>query len=116
MLFALSIGLAGAGVALAAYLQHPKFGALPAGERLVRIERSPHFIDGEFQNLVATPMFADDRSFLSVLVSNLVADKPARVTPAARVPTVKTDLKALDVAEDTVIWLGHSTYFVQIGG
>lgn len=116
MVFALSVLLASAGVVLAAYLQHPKFGALPEGERLSRIERSAHFREGEFRNLVPTPMFADDRSFLSVLVSNLVASKPKRVTPDVRVPTVKTDLKALDLAEDMVIWLGHSTYFVQIGG
>jgi L-ascorbate metabolism protein UlaG (beta-lactamase superfamily) len=33
----------------------------------------------------------------------------------AAVPAVKTDLKALDPAQDLVVWLGHSSYFVQLG-
>lgn len=98
-----------------AYLQHPKFGKLPEGDRLARIERSPHFKDGEFRNQVATPMFADDRGFLSVLVGNLLT-RAERLQPDAPLPSVKTDLKALDDGGDTVVWLGHSTYFVQIGG
>jgi L-ascorbate metabolism protein UlaG (beta-lactamase superfamily) len=36
--------------------------------------------------------------------------------PVAAVPAVKTDLKALDPAQDLVVWLGHSSYFVQLGG
>lgn len=59
--------------------------------------------------------FADDRSFVSVLVSNLLS-RPQRLQPNAPLPSVKTDLKALDGGSDKVIWLGHSTYFVQIGG
>jgi L-ascorbate metabolism protein UlaG (beta-lactamase superfamily) len=31
-------------------------------------------------------------------------------------PTVKTDLHALAKDQDTVIWLGHSSYFVQLSG
>ena len=32
------------------FLNQPSFGRLPRGERLVRIERSPNFKDGEFKN------------------------------------------------------------------
>lgn len=115
MAFGLLILVAGISVGTAAYLQHPKFGKLPEGGCLERIEQSPHYKDGEFRNLVPTPMFADDRSFVSVLVSNLLS-RPQRLQPTAALPTVKTDLKALDGGSDTVVWLGHSTYFVQIGG
>ena len=31
-------------------------------------------------------------------------------------PTVKTSLKSLDRNADTVIWLGHSSFFIQLGG
>lgn len=34
----------------AAALRPPAFGAEPAGERLARIRRSPHFANGVFQN------------------------------------------------------------------
>ena len=31
-------------------------------------------------------------------------------------PSAKTDLRGLDRNTDTVVWLGHSSYFVQLGG
>jgi len=33
-------------IGIVAYLQHPLFGKLPSGERLARIERSPHYANG----------------------------------------------------------------------
>ncbi|MEI3455027.1 MAG: MBL fold metallo-hydrolase [Bilophila wadsworthia] len=31
-------------------------------------------------------------------------------------PSAKTDLRGLDRNTDTVVWLGHFSYFVQLGG
>ena len=31
-------------------------------------------------------------------------------------PSKKIDLKALDINRDIVIWLGHSSFYVQLGG
>jgi L-ascorbate metabolism protein UlaG (beta-lactamase superfamily) len=98
-----------------AYLQHPKFGRLPAADRLQLIEASPNYADGQFRNRVSTPMFADGTSFISVLVGNLFQERRG-LTPPVRLPSVKTDLNSLDRAVDTVVWLGHSSYFVQLGG
>lgn len=98
-----------------AYLQHPRFGTYPEGERLEVIRRSPHFVDGEFRNLVATPMFTDDRGFLSVLVGNL-SHRAENLRPDWPIPATKTDLKALDKMSDTVVWLGHSSYFLLFAG
>jgi hypothetical protein len=54
-------------------------------------------------------------SLISVIWNNHFTEKvrPAPVTP---VPAVKTDLNSLDVDLDVVIWLGHSSYFMQLGG
>ncbi|MEQ5856859.1 MBL fold metallo-hydrolase [Halomonas sp. YLB-10] len=98
-----------------AYLQHPKFGELPEGNALATIKRSPNYVDGAFRNLVDTPMFTQNRSFLSVLVENLRASNEG-LTPEDAIPSVKTDLQALNVDQDLVIWLGHSSYYVQLGG
>ncbi|MCX7781999.1 MAG: MBL fold metallo-hydrolase, partial [Negativicutes bacterium] len=38
------------------------------------------------------------------------------LTPTTSIPTVKTDLKTLDKDKDIVVWLGHSSYFMQLGG
>ncbi|RJG01297.1 MBL fold metallo-hydrolase [Noviherbaspirillum sedimenti] len=102
-------------VGACAYIQHPKFGRLPEGERLDIIQKSPNYADGEFRNQVPTPMFTDGSSFLDALVSNLFT-KSVRPKPGVPLPSIKTDLKALDPAKDTVVWMGHSSYFVQLGG
>jgi hypothetical protein len=84
------------------YIQHPKFGKLPEGDRLEIIKKSPNYADGEFRNLIATPMFADDSIFLSVLVSNLLV-REERLKPGVPLPSVKTDLKTLGRDRDTVV-------------
>ena len=48
------------------YVQYPKFGKVPDGARLDTIKRSPNYSGDGFQNLISTPMFVDDRSFVSV--------------------------------------------------
>jgi len=97
------------------YAQHPKFGQLPDGARLETIKRSPNYSGDGFQNLIPTPMLADDRSFASVLIGHLLAKKDHSV-PTSPIPSVKTDLQSLDREMDVVVWLGHSSYFIQLGG
>lgn len=98
-----------------AYLQHPKFGAMPAGDRLAAVVRSPHHGDDGFRNLVDTPMRTGDSSLWANLLS-MATDRNPNLRPGQAVPSVKTDLAALPIEQDVVVWLGHSSYFVQIGG
>lgn len=107
-----------AGIAAAggyAYLQQPKFGALPAGQHLQAVERSPNYANGEFHNLVDTPMRTGDSSFVSNVLSMLL-DRNQNLKPPVPLPSTRIDLKTLPPGEDVVIWLGHSAYFVQLGG
>ena len=97
------------------YAQHPKFGKVPDGARLNTIKRSPNFSGDGFQNLIPTPMLADDRGFVSELIAYLFAKKD-RTVPTLPMPSVKTDLHSLDRNIDVVVWLGHSSYFIQLGG
>jgi L-ascorbate metabolism protein UlaG (beta-lactamase superfamily) len=98
-----------------AWLQHPKFGAHPEGVRLERVQRSPNHADGAFRNEVDTPTLAEGQTTLSVLWGNF--RQPGQdLRPGLPVPAVKTDLRALDVGRDVVIWLGHSSYFVILAG
>ncbi|WP_249977370.1 MBL fold metallo-hydrolase [Vreelandella olivaria] len=99
-----------------AYLQHPKFGALPEGESLRAIEISPNYVDGEFRNLIDTPIrTGESRGFVGIVMSMLF-DRNPRLNPDTALPSVRRDLKALDPAQDVVVWLGHSSYFVQVAG
>ena len=98
-----------------AYLQHPKFGAYPEGERLEKIQRSPHHVDGEFRSLIDTPRFSDGNSMFSIFTGDLFK-RFDNLRPALPIPTAKTDLKVLDTRQDTIVWLGHSSYFVLFAG
>ncbi|WP_261538881.1 MBL fold metallo-hydrolase [Burkholderia multivorans] len=116
LLTALALGTILA-VAVWVYLQHPKFGALPEGEYQQALARSPNHVDGEFRNLIDTPIRTgeDNRGFLANVLS-MAFDRNPRLKPSVPVPSVRRDLKALDPAQDVVVWLGHSSYFVQVGG
>lgn len=115
MLIALSSILVTLLLGACAYLQHPKFGAYPAGERLSQIGRSPHYVAGVFQSPVETPTIVGDESVFSLLLGYLT-DRTDGLIPAQPLPTRKTDLKALDRTRNVVIWLGHSSFFIQLEG
>jgi L-ascorbate metabolism protein UlaG (beta-lactamase superfamily) len=98
-----------------AVFNQPRFGKLPQGNRLDRIQGSPNYRNGGFQNLIPTPKFSKDVGLVSVIWSGFF-DKNDRLIPDTPLPAVKTDLKALNPREDTVVWLGHSSWFIQLGG
>ncbi len=101
-------------VSACAYVYHP-LGQMPEGERLQAVRASPHYRDGVFQNEVASPPRPSGFGFIWAVIRGRFEprDQP---TPPAPLPSVKTDLAALPPDQDTVVWLGHSSYFVQIGG
>jgi L-ascorbate metabolism protein UlaG (beta-lactamase superfamily) len=93
----------------------PRFGKLPQGDRLDRIQRSSNYKAGKFQNLIQTPKFSKDVGWVSLIWSGFF-DKNERLVPDSPIPAVKTDLKALNPETDAVIWLGHSSWFIQAEG
>lgn len=101
----------GAGI----YTQKPAFGSSPSGTRLQKIENSPNYANGEFQNLIPTPKFSEGSTSLSALWEYQAKGKK-RLQPQSPLPAKKIDLKQLNVQEDTVIWLGHSSVYLQLGG
>lgn len=97
------------------YLRHPLFGELPQGKRLAHIEASPNYVDGAFQNLLDTPFLTEGATQLSIQIDNRRAEKRTP-RPEHAIPTAKTDLRALDPGQDLVVWLGHSSWYVQVSG
>ncbi len=114
-LFAIPCALALMAIGAGLYLKQPKFGALPSGLSLNALKASPNYGEGHFRNIIPTPQFAEDSSLVSTALSMLTRDT-ASLSPSGPVPSVKIDFAALDPAKDTLIWLGHSSFFVQIGG
>lgn len=97
------------------FMRQPKFGKLPSGERLKKIEASPNYKDGKFQNLSFTPDLAEGETMLKVL-KKFFFERDKRSKPKERIPSQKTDLKNLNTAENVLVWFGHSSYFLQIDG
>jgi L-ascorbate metabolism protein UlaG (beta-lactamase superfamily) len=97
------------------FINQPKFGKLPSGERLATIKKSPNYKNGAFQNINNTPSLAEGETYYKVLKTYLFADK-SKAKPTKVLPAVKTDLLQLDKSRDVLVWFGHSSYFLQVDG
>lgn len=100
------------------YLQRPKFGRAPSGDRLARMQASPHYADGQFHNLVPTQVMTNEGEHDNRVVATwkfLFGDKKGLV-PDEPMISKKTDLFALNPQEDVVVWMGHSSFYMQLAG
>ena len=97
------------------FLNSPKFGSQPKATRKARVQQSPNYRDGQFQNIHFTPSLAEGVSMTKVM-GEFFFKKRERSKPALPLPTQKTDLKALRPEENVLVWFGHSSYFMQIDG
>lgn len=113
MLIILSIIVLLAGAVLAV-LSHPAFG-LWRNRSTERIQASPNYGDGMFQNQEPTPQFTGDTKPIKALWSMLSKRDSARV-PSKPIQTVKTDLKNLPTDSDWLVWFGHSSYLFCLDG
>jgi len=82
MLIALLISLVILAIGIGLYVQQPKFGTLPHGARFERIQSSPNYVDGKFQNLILTPQFSQGNNIASVWWYFLF-EKKERLIPTA---------------------------------
>ena len=89
-------------------------GKAPAGARLERMRRSPNFKGDHFENLVPTPVAKEGVSFFKLLREYW--NRPADTAPKQRLPSVRTDLRALAGEGVWVVWFGHSSYLLKVEG
>jgi len=95
----------------------PQVGAKSIGERLKRIENSPNFVDGKFQNPIETPMSATDSSTWKGMIKYFKGNEER--APNNPLPTVKFDktrFEKLGASEPVISWLGHSTVLIKLEG
>lgn len=94
------------------YPQLARLGRLPRGERLKKIQKSPHYKNGTFQNLTETRVMPKNVNYFLVFKELLFSkNKPDRI-----IPSTKTDLFKIDPLKNVFVWFGHSSYFMQIDG
>jgi L-ascorbate metabolism protein UlaG (beta-lactamase superfamily) len=106
------LGVLALGVYL--FMQKAVFGAHPSGARLQRIQRSPNYKDGSFQNLAPTEVMLKSASMTKMLKDFFT--KPKTTEPQEPLPSVQTDLHTLDNNKPTIVWFGHSSYLIQSKG
>jgi L-ascorbate metabolism protein UlaG (beta-lactamase superfamily) len=89
------------------------FGKLPEGQRLQRIIKSENYKYGSFQNLAQTIM-----EFTPATAYDTFKQRANNIDKAPKkpIPTIKTDLSALESDVPTVVWFGHSSYLVKVNG
>ena len=97
------------------FMQTARFGALPSGENLKKIQLSPRYQDGQFRNLSHTPQLTEGANLFGVL-KEFYFDKSKQKIPPAPLPSVKTILHGQDPSKNILVWFGHSSYFIQVAG
>src|SRR5699024_4319728 len=97
------------------YLRLPQFGKAPAKNRLKRIQHSPNYKNGKFQNKHFTPSFTKGYSPIRIIYDMFFKKHPGTV-PIDSIPSIKNNLHQLPSDEDVLIWFGHSSYYIQAGG
>ena len=104
--------LAGVGLAI---LSHPAFGLWRHVSK-EKIERSPNYYDGMFQNQKPTPQFTGDTASTRGTLWRFLTNKDTLRVPTEPIPAVKTDLKNLPSDSDWLVWFGHSSYLFCLNG
>ncbi|WP_367116037.1 MBL fold metallo-hydrolase [Selenomonas sp.] len=111
--------MAAAGLGGYGFVHTAAFGRAPRGARLDRILASPHFTQGHFENLVPVPIMPEEvdnkENRFSAMWKFLFGNKSA-LSPARPLVSKKTDLIALPRDEDIAVWMGHSNFYLQLGG
>jgi L-ascorbate metabolism protein UlaG (beta-lactamase superfamily) len=104
-------------VVISAYLftQRRSFGRISSGEQLERIQKSPNYKQGKFENLEFTPDLSEDTNIAKVLYEFMFKQNK-RKTPQQKIPSVKTNLSALPINQNVLVWFGHSSYYLIFEG
>ncbi|WP_089107227.1 MBL fold metallo-hydrolase [Streptomyces hyaluromycini] len=100
-------------------LRPAAFGADPGGERLARIQGSPHFKDGVFQNPGGTTRMRPSGSMLEFAKTYFEKEQRARRAPRGTIPVYPTTVADLGRPAATglrVTWMGHSSVLAEIDG
>ena len=114
LLIILGIILLLAGIVLAV-LSHPAFGLWRHVSK-ERIQASPNYRDGMFQNQEPTPQFTGDTASTRGTLWRFLTVKDTLRVPSEPLPAVKTDLKSISTDSDWLVWFGHSSYLFCLNG
>ncbi len=93
------------------YLQQPQF----VSPNVIPDNYQGKFYSGVFHNPVDIPVMTSDDGFFTSLYK-FVTDKAVDGKPISPQPSIKTDLHTLALTDNVIVWMGHSSYFIQMDG
>ena len=93
------------------YLRLPQFASPYVDEQPYQGK----YHSGVFHNTTPAPVFAANGGFFTNLVKFLTESAP-ETKPDFTLPSIKTDLHALDSNSNVMVWMGHSSYYIQLDG
>jgi L-ascorbate metabolism protein UlaG (beta-lactamase superfamily) len=96
------------------FMQTAVFGKNPSGKRLEKIEQSPNYKDGAFQNLNPTEVMVKDASMVRMIRDFF--NKPKTTEPQEPLPSVQTNLNTIEDIKPSIVWFGHSSYLIKSKG
>jgi len=97
------------------FLHQPQFGGKSPVAELKKMQSSPNYKKGQFQNLHYTPQLTGNASMFKVM-KEFFFNKDKNNVPPGVLPSKKTDLFRLDPSDNLLVWFGHSSYFIQLEG
>ncbi|HEX2833396.1 MAG TPA: MBL fold metallo-hydrolase [Thermoanaerobaculia bacterium] len=90
--------------------QLPQFGGTFEGERLARMQRSPEFINGRFQNVPPQQTDNSLRKMYRLYTQGQIRE------PQFAVPVLDVSLERPPSRELQAVWLGHASVLVELDG
>lgn len=105
----------GLGVAGCGFMHREMFGQLPDEDLRKAFMVSPHYYNGEFHNLAEHPVLSEDTSTVMALLQSVFKRKenPAPKNP---LPVKKNAFAGIEEKKNRLVWLGHSSFFMQLAG
>ena len=87
MLYTILILIALVGIGAVIIFNLPSFGKASSGERLARIQQSPNYREGKFQNLETTPQFTSNDNILKTAYHYFFPDVQD-LNPSTPIPAI----------------------------
>ncbi|MBR9874368.1 MAG: MBL fold metallo-hydrolase [Vibrionaceae bacterium] len=73
------------------------------------------YVDGKFYNIEDIPVSTSSEGAL-VGFYRFFTEPVVDAVPATNLPSVKSDLLGLNPRDNVMVWMGHSSYFIQLDG
>jgi L-ascorbate metabolism protein UlaG (beta-lactamase superfamily) len=105
------IAIIGLGIVAFSYLQQPQF----VSPIVKKKSYNGKFYNGVFHNATNVPIVTAEENPIIGLY-RFITEKQLDDIPRLTLPSIKTDLHNLDIGEDIIVWMGHSSYYIQLDG